>query len=102
MDRYMAAKVAEHEEAAEPWVEDAYRNGKIFACTGGPGTGKTTVALACCQRVLELGGSVLFAYPTNRQASRMRAKLPPEVVIDTYHAVFGLDEKPGAAAVGLT
>ncbi|CAK9001394.1 ATP-dependent DNA helicase pif1, partial [Durusdinium trenchii] len=31
----------------------------------------------------------------------MRAKLPPEVVIDTYHAAFGLDEKPGAAAVGL-
>ncbi|CAK9052062.1 unnamed protein product [Durusdinium trenchii] len=55
VDRYMAAKAAEHEEAAEPWVEDAYRNGKIFACTGGPGTGKTTVALACLQRVLELG-----------------------------------------------
>ena len=49
-------------------------------------------ALACVTRTLELGGSVLFAYPTNRQASRRRAKLPADVAVDTYHAAFGLDD----------
>ena len=101
VDRCLAARQAANEEAAEALVEEAFKEGKIYVCTGGPGTGKTTVALACLHRTLELEGRVLFAYPTNRQASRMRVKLPPEVTVDTYHAAFGLDEEPGAVAIAL-
>ncbi|CAE7405633.1 pif1, partial [Symbiodinium pilosum] len=39
--------------------------------------------------------------PTNRHASRMRAKLPADVAVNTYHAAFGLDEKIGSIAVTL-
>ncbi|CAK8987418.1 unnamed protein product, partial [Durusdinium trenchii] len=102
VDRSLRARCAESEAAADELLEQAYKDGKIFVCTGGPGTGKTTVALACLTRAVELGGKVLFAYPTNRQASRMRARLPEEVAVDTYHAAFGLDEEPGSVVVALS
>ena len=102
VDRAIAVQSAGLSEDVEDLMEEAYKEGKIFVCTGGPGTGKTTVALACLHRVLRKGGKVLFVYPTNRQASRMRAKLPKEVDVNTYHAGFGLDEEPGAVAVSLS
>ena len=101
VDRFLAVQATANETEADELVEEAFKDGKIFVCTGGPGTGKTTVALSCVHRALELGGQVLFAYPTNRQASRMRAKLPEEVQVDTYHAAFGLDEEPGTMAAAL-
>ena len=101
VDRALAVQTTNNEADADDLVEEAFKDGKIFVCTGGPGTGKTTVALSCVHRTLELGGRVLFAYPTNRQASRMRAKLPEEVQVDTYHAAFGLDEEPGTMAAAL-
>ena len=102
VDRAIAVQAAGLEDDVEEMMEEAYKEGKIFVCTGGPGTGKTTVALACVHRALREGGKVLFVYPTNRQASRMRAKLPPEVDVHTYHAGFGLDEEPGAVAISLS
>ena len=102
VDRAIAVRDAELEDDVEDLMNEAYKEGKIFVCTGGPGTGKTTVALACVHRALRAGGKVLFVYPTNRQASRMRAKLPKDVDVDTYHAGFGLDEEPGAVAVSLS
>ena len=102
VDRAIAMQSAGLQDDVEEMLQDAYTQGKIFVCTGGPGTGKTTVALSCVHRALREGGKVLFVYPTNRQASRMRAKLPREVHVNTYHAGFGLDEEPGAVAVGLS
>ena len=101
VDRFLAVQATANETEADELVEEAFKDGRIFVCTGGPGTGKTTVALSCVQRTLELGGQVLFAYPTNRQASRMRAKLPGEVQVDAYHAAFGLDAEPGTMAAAL-
>lgn len=102
VDRALAIQSAAHDEDVEDRLQQARTEGKIFVCTGGPGTGKTTVALACVHRVLRANGKVLFAYPTNRQSSSMRCKLPPEVDVNTYHAAFGLDEEPGAVAVSLS
>ena len=102
VDRAVAVQTAGLEDDVEDMMNEAYKEGKIYVCTGGPGTGKTTVALACVHRALQAGGKVLFVYPTNRQASRMRAKLPKDVDVDTYHAGFGLDEEPGAVAVSLS
>ena len=101
MDRALAVRATSNEAEADELVEEAFKDGRIFVCTGGPGTGKTTVAQSCVHRTLELGGQVLLAYPTNRQASRIRAKLPDEVQVDTYHAAFGLDEEPGTMAAAL-
>ncbi|CAE7464754.1 unnamed protein product, partial [Symbiodinium sp. CCMP2456] len=101
VDRALAVLAAGPEDDVESLLAEAF-DGKIFVCTGGPGTGKTTVALACVQRTLQEGGKVLFVYPTNRQASRMRTKLPSEVEVNTYHAGFGLEEEPGAMAVSLS
>ena len=102
VDRFLAVQAAEEgERGLEEKMAEACAQGRIFVCTGGPGTGKTTVALACVRRTLDQGGRVLFVYPTNRQASRMRKRLPPEVVVNTYHAGFGLDEAPGNQVVSL-
>jgi len=101
VDRALAVLAAGPEDDVERLLAEAF-DGKIFVCTGGPGTGKTTVALACVHRTLQEGGKVLFVYPTNRQASRMRTKLPAEVEVNTYHAGFGLEEEPGAMAVSLS
>ena len=101
VDRAMAARATEDEEEADALLEEAFEEGKIFVCMGGPGTGKTTVALSCIQRTLEAGGQVLFAYPTNRQSSTRRSTLPAEVQVDTYHAAFGLDEEPGTMVAAL-
>ena len=97
--RSLEARAAKEDEADE-LIEDAFKNGKIFVCHGGPGTGKTTVARACVAETLKSDGRVLFAYPTNRQASRMRAKLPNEVDVDTFHASFGLDSETWSLCSG--
>ena len=102
VDRAIAVQTAGLGDDVDGLMEEAYKEGKIYVCTGGPGTGKTTVALACVEHARQAGGKVLFVYPTNRQASRMRAKLPKDVDVDTYHAGFGLDQEPGSAAVSLS
>eukprot|EP00438_Fugacium_kawagutii_P000653 Skav222305 [mRNA] locus=scaffold1249:3867:8406:+ [translate_table: standard] len=102
VDRALAIQSAGEDEDVEDLMREAYEKGKIFVCTGGPGTGKTTVALASIHRALREGGKVMFVYPTNKQSSSMRCKLPREVEVNTYHAGFGLDEEPGAVAVSLS
>ena len=101
VERALAVQQTVTEADADELLQEAYDQGKIFVCTGGPGTGKTTTALAAVRRTLNLGGEVLFTYPTNRQASRMRAKLPATVAVDTFHAAFALDEPPGAVLPAL-
>ena len=100
VERSLSARWASEEEA-DAILDEVFKHKKIFVCHGGPGTGKTTVARACVDRTLGLEGRVLFSYPTNRQASRMRAKLPEEVDVDTFHASFGLDEEPGTCAAAI-
>ena len=100
VDRAESARNATEEEA-DDIRQDAFDNGKVFVCTGGPGTGKTTVAMSSVNRALAKDLPVLFAYPTNRQASRMRAKLGRDVHVDTCHAAFGIDEELGAALPSL-
>ena len=101
VERSLAAQAAATEAEADLIVREARERGKVFVCSGPPGTGKTTAALACVEGALEKGGQVLFAYPTNRQASRMRARMSADVAVDTYHAAFGLDLEPGACVAGL-
>eukprot|EP00439_Symbiodinium_sp_Y106_P008083 s9194_g1.t1 len=101
VERALAVQQTVTEADADELLQEAYDQGKIFVCTGGPGTGKTTTALAAVRRTLSLGGEVLFTYPTNRQASRMRAKLPATVAVDTFHAAFALDEPPGTVLPAL-
>eukprot|EP00971_Amphidinium_carterae_P148933 2952819-Amphidinium_carterae.1 len=66
--RANAAWEATTEEESDRIRQDAFDNNKCF---GPPGSGKTTVAMAVVNNVVESGGTVLFAYPTNMQASRM-------------------------------
>jgi exodeoxyribonuclease V alpha subunit len=43
----------------------------LFLCTGGPGTGKTTILKVICSYFSEKSRSVTFAAPTGRAAERM-------------------------------
>eukprot|EP00971_Amphidinium_carterae_P151713 3007123-Amphidinium_carterae.1 len=69
--RANAAWEATTEEESDRIRQDAFENNKIHVCFGPPGSGKTTVAMAVVNNVVDSGGAVLFAYPTNMQASRM-------------------------------
>ena len=94
--RAVAVHTTDEEADAENLRAEARDANKIYRAEGPPGTGKTTVAMESVHDALESGAAVLFAYPTNRQAVRMRMKLPETVYVDTCHAAFGLDMPAGS------
>ena len=93
VDQALALDAAEDEDAADEILEDLHENSKICVCTGPPGSGKSTVAHACIERALELGGRVLFALPKAQLASRMRERYGDRIDIDTCHAAFAFNEE---------
>jgi DNA replication protein DnaC len=82
----------DEEAEADELREALWQNNKICVCTGPPGSGKSTVAHACVERTLGLGGRVLFALPKAQLASRMRERYGHRVDIDTCHAAFAFGE----------
>ena len=99
----MAARALALESAETEAEADAVRaqEAKICVCLGPPGSGKTTIAHAVVENVLERGGRVLFACPTAQLASRMRERYRGSVDADTCHAAFGFGKELGAAGVPL-
>ena len=93
IDRAIAVQCGEDEEAADEARRDADEHGKIVACFGAPGTGKTTATFKMIQHTLDKGGDVLMALPTAQLASRMRERWGTRITIDTCAAAFGFMEK---------
>lgn len=79
-----------------------WRDTRIRALEGPPGSGKTTVACALVDEVLAQGLEVLWTVFTAQLASRMRERLPKGVVVDTCHAALGLEADPTECALCLT
>ena len=84
---------AHHEkdyEKADEAREQVHKENKPIVCLGPPGTGKTSVVGRAVRQALKDGARVLFANPTARLSSRMRARFP-DADVDTCHAAFRLD-----------
>jgi exodeoxyribonuclease V alpha subunit len=64
----------EHKWTGDDLQNEAIRSAvssPLFLCTGGPGTGKTTILKVICDFFVEKGCNVTLAAPTGRAAERM-------------------------------
>ena len=98
VDRSLAALNATTEDEAGGALKQCRENNRIRVCEGPPGTGKTLLVFLVIDRVLSLGGRVLFTTPTAQLASRMREKFGRRICIDTCAAAFKFDRDPVEAA----
>ena len=88
-ERAAKARAAQDIEELDEIREAAAKDARPIAGLGPPGTGKTTVAGNCVDRILESGGRVLYALPTAQQAARVRSR-HPAADVDTCAAAFWL------------
>ena len=70
-------------------AEEVLRAPRLLQLTGGPGTGKTEVAIEAAIRV-EDGCRVLLVGPIGLLVNAHRGKIPPDldIVVETVHAAF--------------
>ena len=104
IDRGVEAMTTKDAKRSEELHEEADSQGRIVACMGPPGCGKTTVAKQLVKYAHDQDGEVLVMFPTGQMQSRMRNELQKvglgSVTVDTVHGACLL-HKPEAEALPL-